>query len=198
MKVGVLALQGAYIEHINLLHSVNVEAIPIRLPSQLALLDALIIPGGESTTISKLLITYNLFEPIIKLANQNFPILGICAGMVLLAKSTYNNDVKTLGVMDIDIKRNAYGRQVNSFEIDLHIPVIGDDVFRGIFIRAPVVNKFGNGIQVLCTLKDQPVAFKQKNLIACSFHPELTNDLRLHRYFIGMAQGDIIAESNNR
>jgi pyridoxal 5'-phosphate synthase pdxT subunit len=198
MKIGVLALQGAFIEHIHLLQSINIEAVPVRLPAELKALDALIIPGGESTTMSKLLIAYHLLEPIKKLVARNFPILGTCAGMVLLAKTAQSNHVQTVAAMDIIIKRNAYGRQVDSFEADLDIPVLGGEPFRGIFIRAPIVDKAESGVRVLCTLNNHPVALQQKKMIVCSFHPELTGDVRLHKYFIDLARGDGIAERNDR
>jgi 5'-phosphate synthase pdxT subunit len=197
MKVGVLALQGAFAEHIKVLQELTTEAVPVLLPSDLNGLNALIIPGGESTTISKLLGEYNLMEPLRNLAMQGFPILGTCAGMVIMSKEIPASNVIPLGIMDIRVQRNAFGRQIDSFEADLNLPVIGDKPFRGIFIRAPVVDNVEAGVEVLCELNSQPVAVKQGKLIACSFHPELTDDTRLHRYVIGIVSGDTDAKGNN-
>jgi 5'-phosphate synthase pdxT subunit len=190
VKIGVLALQGAVTEHIQILSALDTEAVPVRLPSELDGLDALIIPGGESTTISKLLSDYELMEPIRKLAEQGFPIFGTCAGLVLLAKRVFNLEMEPIGVMDIEVKRNAFGRQVDSFEADLKIPALHNGTFRGVFIRAPIIEKAENGVDVLCQLNDKPVAVKQGKLLACAFHPELTDDLRLHRYFLDIVKGD--------
>jgi 5'-phosphate synthase pdxT subunit len=190
VKIGVLALQGAVTEHIQILSALDTEAVPVRLPSELDGLDALIIPGGESTTISKLLSDYELMEPIRKLAEQGFPIFGTCAGLVLLARRVSNLEMETIGVMDIEVKRNAFGRQVDSFEANLEIPALHNGTFRGVFIRAPIIEKAENGVEVLCQLSDKPVAVRQGKLLACAFHPELTDDLRLHRYFLDIVKGD--------
>jgi len=190
VKIGVLALQGAVAEHIAMLSALNAEAIAVRLPSELDGLDALIIPGGESTTISKLLTEYNLLEPIRRLAKMGSPIFGTCAGLVLLAKKAPNLNLETIGVMDIEVKRNAYGRQVDSFETDLKVPALGNGSFRGIFIRAPIIEKANSDIEVLCQLNNRPVAVRQGKLLACAFHPELTDDLRFHRYFLDLITGD--------
>ncbi len=198
MKIGVLALQGAVAEHISMLLALNTEGVPIRLPSELHSLDALVIPGGESTTISKLLSDYHLMEPIRELASQGFPIFGTCAGMILLAKKVPDLDFEPIGAMDIEVKRNAFGRQVDSFEADLTVPALGDGTFHGVFIRAPVIDKAEPGVEILCQLGDNVVAAKQGKMLACAFHPELTDDLRFHRYFLNLATGDALAESNYR
>ena len=190
MKIGVLALQGAVAEHIRALSTLNTEAIPIRLPSELDGLDALVIPGGESTTIAKLLSDYRLMQPIRKLASRGFPIFGTCAGMILLARKVADLDLKPIGAMGIEVTRNAFGRQVDSFEADLNIPALGDGTFHGIFIRAPVIQKANPGVEVLCQLNDNVVAARQGRILACAFHPELTDDLRLHRYFLDLITGD--------
>jgi 5'-phosphate synthase pdxT subunit len=186
VKIGVLALQGAVTEHIGMLSSLNVEAIPVRLPSELDGLDALIIPGGESTTIGKLLSDYGLIEPIRNLANEGFPLLGTCAGLILLAKKVPNLETESIGVMGIEIERNAFGRQVDSFEADLQIPALDNGTFRGIFIRAPIIKGVERDVEILCQLNDKPVAVRQGKLLACAFHPELTDDLRFHRYFLDL------------
>jgi 5'-phosphate synthase pdxT subunit len=191
VKIGVLALQGAVTEHIQMLSAIGVEAVPIRLPSELEGLDALIIPGGESTTISKLLSDYGLMKPIRRLAKKGFPIFGTCAGLVLLAKKVPNLQMESLGVMDIEVERNAFGRQVDSFEADLKIPALHNGTFHGIFIRAPIIEKVERGVEVLCQLNGKPVAVRQRKLLACAFHPELTDDLRLHKYFLDIVTGDV-------
>ncbi|MGB8707225.1 MAG: pyridoxal 5'-phosphate synthase glutaminase subunit PdxT [Dehalococcoidia bacterium] len=190
MKIGVLALQGAVAEHIQMLSILGAEALPVRLPSELNGLDALIIPGGESTTISKLLSDYALMEPIRRLAKNGFPIFGTCAGLVLLAKKVPNLQIESIGVMDIEVERNAFGRQVDSFEADLKIPALHNGTFHGIFIRAPIIEKAERGVEVLCQLNGKPVAVRQGKLLACAFHPELTDDLRLHKYFLDLVTGD--------
>jgi pyridoxal 5'-phosphate synthase pdxT subunit len=190
VKIGVLALQGAVAEHIQMLSALGAEAVPVRLPSELDGLDALIIPGGESTTISKLLSDYGLMEPIRRLAKKGFPIFGTCAGLVLLAKKAPNLQMESIGVMDIEVERNAFGRQVDSFEADLKIPALRNGTFHGIFIRAPIIEKAERGVEVLCQLNGKPVAVRQGKLLACAFHPELTDDLRLHKYFLKLVTGD--------
>ena len=190
MKIGVLALQGAAAEHIQMLSALGAEAVPVRLPSELDGLEALIIPGGESTTISKLLSDYGLMEPIRRLAKRGFPIFGTCAGLVLLAKKAPNLQMESIGVMDIEVQRNAFGRQADSFEADLKIPALHNGTFHGIFIRAPIIEKAERGVEVLCQLNGKPVAVRQGKLLACAFHPELTDDLRLHKYFLKLVTGD--------
>jgi 5'-phosphate synthase pdxT subunit len=190
VKIGVLALQGAVVEHIQTLSALGVQAIPVRLPSDLHGLDALIIPGGESTTISKLLSDYGLIEPIRRLAKKGFPIFGTCAGLILLAKKVPNLQMESLSVMDIEVQRNGFGRQVDSFEADLKIPALYNGTFHGIFIRAPIIEKVEPGVEVLCQLNGKPVAVRQGKLLGCAFHPELTDDPRLHRYFLDIVKGD--------
>jgi 5'-phosphate synthase pdxT subunit len=196
MKVGVLALQGAFAEHIEVLTDLHVEAAAVRLPEDLNGVMALIIPGGESTTISRLLSAYHLREPIKNFINKGLPVLGTCAGMILLAKKITGAEVEPLGVMDIEVTRNAFGRQVNSFETDLPIPVLGDNAFHSVFIRAPVIQKVEPGVEVLCQINNNAVAVKQGKILACAFHPELANDLRFHRYFLNFITGDDIAKGN--
>ncbi len=196
MKVGVLALQGAFAEHAKILENLNVEAALVRLPSDLNGLTAIIIPGGESTTIKKLLSNYGLIEPIKELARKDFPILGTCAGLILLAKKVLDSDLVPLEVLDIEVQRNAYGRQVDSFEAELSFPSLGEKPFHGVFIRAPVIKTVAAGVKTLCRLNGTAAAVKQGNILACTFHPELTNDLRLHRYFLDFILGDALAKGN--
>jgi 5'-phosphate synthase pdxT subunit len=191
-KIGVLALQGDFAEHIALLLRLGAEAYPIRLPRELEGLDGLVIPGGESTTISKLMVEYDFMKPLSRLCNEGFPIMGTCAGMVLLSRKMVDSGVKPLGAMDIEVRRNAFGRQVDSFEADLEIPAIGEPRFHGVFIRAPFIQRAGDGVAVLAQLPDgSGVAARQGNMLALAFHPELTDDLRLHSYFLSMVNGDL-------
>jgi len=189
MKIGILALQGAFLEHSIMLRRLGVQATEVHLPSELNGLDGLIIPGGESTTISRLMIDYGLHQPIKKRASRDFPIFGTCAGMILLAKKANDLPLEPLGVLGIEVQRNAFGRQKDSFETSLSIPAIGEETFPGVFIRAPIVGKVEPGVTILCQLNGgTPVAVKQKKLLACAFHPELTDDLRFHAYFLQMVE----------
>jgi len=186
--VGVLALQGAFIEHIQTLRHLGLEAVEVRLPEQLNGLDALIIPGGESTTIGKLAATYGLLEPLRQFAADK-PVWGTCAGMIMLARDI-GRDQPILGVMDIAVNRNAFGRQVDSFEADLSIAAIGPEPFHAVFIRAPIVSRVEDGVEVLARLDGGPiVAVRQGKALATAFHPELTPDDRLHRYFLADVAG---------
>ena len=188
MKIGVLALQGAFIEHIKALRSLDVEVVEVRKPEQLRNLDGLIIPGGESTTFGKLAVEYGLIEPMRALCDAGKPVWGTCAGMIFLAKEV-GRAQPLLGVMDVQVKRNAFGRQVDSFEIDLDISALEPRApFHAIFIRAPLIERVGNDVEVLAKLEDGTiVAARQGNLVVTSFHPELTNDTRFHKYFLAHA-----------
>ncbi len=187
MKIGVLASQGAFAEHIAILHQLDVEALPVRLPKELSGLDGLIIPGGESTSISKLMRAYHLMNKVRKLAKNGLPIFGTCAGMILLANETSNSGVEPLRLMNIKVKRNAFGRQRESFEAELSIPVLGEKPFPGIFIRAPVIEQVNSQAEIIARLADGTiVAARQGKLLASAFHPELTEDLRFHQYFLSI------------
>jgi 5'-phosphate synthase pdxT subunit len=192
MIVGVLALQGTFIEHISMLRRLGVEAPPIRLPHELDTLDGLIIPGGESTTMLRLMESFGLIQPIREMARDDFPIWGTCAGMVLLAKSVSNYEMETLGLMDMKIRRNAFGSQIDSFEVDLEIPLVGEESFHAVFIRAPIVKEARPSIKILSCLPDSTiVAARQNRLLACAFHPEFTDDLRFHSYFLNMISQEL-------
>lgn len=189
---GVLALQGAFIEHVQILRSLGVEAVEVRLPEQLQGLNGLIIPGGESTTIGKLAVTYGLVDPIRRMAQAGSPLWGTCAGMILLAKNV-GKDQPLIGVMDIAVRRNAFGRQVDSFETDVSIPAldavsVGAECmrpFRAVFIRAPYIENAGKEVEVLASLPDGSiVAARQGKLLVTAFHPELSGDTRFHRFFL--------------
>ena len=188
LKIGVLALQGAFIEHCHILEKLGVDTPEIRLPGQLHALDGLIMPGGESTTILKLMHGYGLFQPLKELISRGFPVWGTCAGMICLAsriKNSQQSSLQPLEVMEITVKRNAFGRQVDSFEIELDMPVLGTQPYHAIFIRAPLIEKVGESVEVLAKLPEGViVAARQGNLLASSFHPELTADARFHQYFI--------------
>ena len=189
-RIGILALQGDFAEHISMLQKLGVEAFPIRLQKQLQDLDSLIIPGGESSTIAKLMQTYNLTEPIQELILHGLPVMGTCAGMIILSKSVAPMNSETMGAINIEVKRNAFGRQIDSFETDLSIPTLGKEPFRAIFIRAPIITKAGPEVDILAQLADGTnVAARQGKVLVCAFHPELTDDTRFHRYFIEVVMG---------
>ncbi|HWR71166.1 MAG TPA: pyridoxal 5'-phosphate synthase glutaminase subunit PdxT [Dehalococcoidia bacterium] len=185
MKIGILALQGAFIEHCQAIERLGGEAVAVRLPGQLHGLDGLIIPGGESTTMSRLMVEYELIQPLKDLAREGLPILGTCAGMILMAKSVPEFTLQTLGLMDITVRRNAFGSQVDSFEADLEMPVLGQPSFHAVFIRAPIIEAADSTVEVLARLPDgAAVAARQGKLLAVAFHPELTPDARFHRFFV--------------
>jgi 5'-phosphate synthase pdxT subunit len=164
-----------------------VEAPPIRLPHELNTLDGLIIPGGESTTMLRLMESFELIQPIREMARDGLSIWGTCAGMVLLSKSISNYEMETLCLMDMKIRRNAFGSQIDSFEVDLEIPSVGEEPFHAVFIRAPIVKEAKPDVKILSCLPDSTiVAARQNRLLACAFHPEFTNDLRFHSYFLNM------------
>jgi len=186
-KVGVLAMQGAFAEHIAILRRLGVEAIPIRVAGELRGLNGLVIPGGESTTIGKLMREYRLTEELKRLIARGFPVWGTCAGMIVLAKEVAGHEQQLLGAMDIRVRRNAFGRQVDSFEVALDVPVLGHPPFPAVFIRAPWIEKAGDGVEVLARLPDgKPVAAREGNLVVTAFHPELTSDPRFHEYFLSI------------
>lgn len=192
--IGVLALQGDFLEHASALKRIGAEAREVRTAEQLRALDGLIIPGGESTTFCRLMEDYHLYEPLRTVVQSGTPVWGTCAGMIVLARNATDLKYRTLEVMDIAVDRNGYGRQVDSFEADLDVPALGDSPFHAIFIRAPVVTGIGEGVEVLATVKhpatgaQTPAAVRQRVLMATSFHPELTPDARFHEYFVDIAR----------
>jgi 5'-phosphate synthase pdxT subunit len=187
--VGVLALQGDFSEHAAILKKLNAEVREVRLPSDLEGIDRLIIPGGESTTITRLMDMYGLLEPLRAFAAHR-PVWGTCAGMIVMAKHATDLDRETLGLMDISVVRNAFGRQVDSFETDLQIDEVAGEPFHAVFIRAPLIKEAGPGVKVLAQIQGQGVvAARQGHLLVTSFHPELTDDLRLHAYFLTFSAG---------
>lgn len=188
MKVGVLALQGAFIEHVNSLKKLGVEPILIKNIDDLKDLEGLILPGGESTAIGKLLVDLDLISPIINLIENGLPIFGTCAGMILLAKHLSNDHRKHLTTMDITVKRNAYGRQNDSFSTEENFKGI-DSKVNMVFIRAPYIESVGPNVEILARVDSNIVAAREKNMLVTSFHPELTSDLKVHKYFLDIIKG---------
>lgn len=190
MKIGVLALQGAVAEHIRMLQKAGAEGIIIKRVEQLADIDGIIIPGGESTTIGRLMREYGFIEALGEFSNQKKPIFGTCAGLIIIAKEIVGQENAHLKLMDMKVARNAFGRQRESFEVDL--PIAGIDAsVRAVFIRAPLIEEVGPEVDVLCTFREQIVAARQGHLLAASFHPELTDDYRLHSYFLDMVKDSV-------
>ncbi len=194
MTVGVLALQGDFREHISMLESIGVRTLEVRTPEELTSVAALVIPGGESTTIGKLAQRYGLIEPIRERSRDGMPMLGTCAGMIFLAQSIVTGHQPQLGVLDAVVERNAFGRQVDSFEADLDVEGFRDPM-RAVFIRAPWIEKVGSSVEVLATVVDpegarHPVLVRQGRILASSFHPELTGDTRLHQMLVDDAASD--------
>lgn len=184
-RVGVLCLQGSFAEHIGKLTELGATAVEVRLSSQLAGLDALVIPGGESTTFLKLIDAFELREPLCHAITGGLPVLATCAGVVVLSIKISSHRMNPLGLLDVDIDRNAFGRQVESFEEDLNIEGIPGPAFRGVFIRAPIIRSCGNGVTVLARLQQGTiVACQQGRILATSFHPEFTSDRRVHDHFL--------------
>ena len=188
MRIGVLSLQGAFREHLNTLASIGVEGVPVRLPADLDGVDALILPGGESTTMRKLIDRWGLRQPILDFASTGAPLFGTCAGMIVLARDIDGGEPPVLPLLDVTVLRNAFGRQLDSFEAELPVPVLGDQPVHGVFIRAPVIERTGPGVDVLARLEDgRIVAVRERNVVATSFHPELAGETRFHRLVAAMA-----------
>lgn len=190
MKIGVLASQGAFREHIEKLRQLGVEAMPVRMPQEFEGLDGLIIPGGESTSIGRLMRDYKLTQAIRDKVRKGMPVFGTCAGMILMAKKSHDASFESLGLMDITVRRNAFGRQRESFETELNVPALGTKPFPGVFIRAPLIEQVNGTVEVLARLADGTiVAAREGKMLALAFHPELTDDLRFHRYFLELLSG---------
>ncbi len=186
--IGVLALQGAFREHATAMEMCGANARQVRRRRDLAGLDALIIPGGESTTIGKLMVSYHMLDEIKDLGAEGLPMFGTCAGLVMLAREVVEGDQPLLGLMDIKVRRNAFGRQVKSFEAPLDIPVLAAVPFPGIFIRAPWIESAGSGVEIIAEHDGHPVAARQDKMLVTAFHPELTADRRLHEFFLEIAK----------
>jgi len=188
MKVGVLALQGAFQEHLDTLASIGVEGVRVREPADLDGVSGLIIPGGESTTMRQLIERWGLHEPILELAARGAPIFGTCAGMIVLADEIAGGEPPILPLLDVTVERNAFGRQLESFESELSVPVLGDTPVHAVFIRAPIIDRTGPGVDILARLEDgRVVAVRERNVLATAFHPELAGETRFHRLLAAMA-----------
>ena len=186
--IGVLAIQGDFLEHRKMLDSISIESREVRTPKELDDLDGLIIPGGESTTIVQLIDIYDMRNTLVEKVHQGLPIWGTCAGMIVLAKSLKDTRPEPLGLMDIEVSRNAFGRQIDSFETDLNISGIDGPPMHAIFIRAPLITKVGKEVEILAEVSEgKPVAVRQGKSFATSFHPELTEDSRMHSMFANIA-----------
>ncbi|MEW9078162.1 pyridoxal 5'-phosphate synthase glutaminase subunit PdxT [Terrisporobacter glycolicus] len=189
MKIGLLAMQGAYEEHMSILKSLNVDTVEIRNKEDLENIDGLIIPGGESTTMGKLIRNLDIYNDLKSKIESGLPVWGTCAGMILLAKSIYKDDTKHLATMDIEVRRNAYGRQLGSFNRKSAIKGVGDDI-QMVFVRAPYIESIGDKVEVLSVVDKNIVAAKEDNMLVTSFHPELTEDNRMHKYFVCMVKNN--------
>jgi pyridoxal 5'-phosphate synthase pdxT subunit len=188
MKIGVLAVQGDFAEHEKALAAIAVEPVEVRLPRHLEGLSGLILPGGESTAMRRLIERWGLREPILELAESGAPFFGTCAGMIVLAREIVGDEEPILPLLDVSVQRNAFGRQLDSFESEVTVPVLGDLPVHGVFIRAPIVERVGPGVDVLATLDDgRIVAVRERNIVATAFHPELAGDTRFHRLVAALA-----------
>jgi 5'-phosphate synthase pdxT subunit len=194
VKIGVLALQGAFREHLRTLDAIGVEGVAVRLPADLQGVAGLILPGGESTTMRQLIDRWQLRDPLLELASSGAPVFGTCAGMIVLAREIAGGEPPILPLLDVTVERNAFGRQLDSFETDLAVPVLGDQPVHGVFIRAPIIHRTGPDVDVLARLDDgarpdagRIVAVRERNIIATAFHPELAGETRFHRLVATMA-----------
>jgi len=188
MKIGVLAMQGDFAEHVRMLEAIGVEPVEVRLPAHLEELSALCLPGGESTTMRKLIDRWELRAPLLEFAATGAPLFGTCAGMIILAKEIADGDEPVLPLLDVTVRRNAFGRQLDSFEGELSVPIVGDSPVHAVFIRAPVIERVGPGVDVLARLDDgRIVAVRERNIVATAFHPELAGEPRFHRLIATMA-----------
>jgi pyridoxal 5'-phosphate synthase pdxT subunit len=185
VKVGVLALQGAVREHVTCLQAPDVEVIVVKKIEQLSELDGLVLPGGESTTMRRLIDKYEFLEPLTAFAASGKPVFGTCAGLILMSKDIVGQNEGHLSLMNMTVERNAFGRQRESFEADLMVTDVGDDV-RAVFIRAPLIKEVGENVEIISKFNDEIVAAREGRFLACSFHPELTDDHRFHQYFVKM------------
>ena len=188
VKIGVLALQGDFLEHLRTLRAIGVEGVEVRLPEDLDGIAGLILPGGESTTMRQLIHRWGLRQPILDLAARGAPLFGTCAGMIVLSRQIVHGEQPVLPLLDVEIRRNAFGRQLESFETELSVPLVGDQPVHAVFIRAPVIEKVGPTVDVLARLDDgRIVAVRERNIVATAFHPEIAGETRFHRLVVTMA-----------
>jgi 5'-phosphate synthase pdxT subunit len=198
-RVGVLALQGDFREHLAVLTKLGAEAVSVRRPDELAGVDGLVIPGGESSVMDKLSRLFGLAEPLKAAIAGGLPVYGTCAGLIMIADTVLDSIAgqQSLGGLDVDVRRNAFGSQLDSFETDIDIPLVGEPAMHAVFIRAPVVERVGEGVTVLASLDDgRVVAVEQGNLLGTSFHPEVTNDYRFHEYFLSKVRAAVVAKAH--
>lgn len=195
ITIGVLALQGDVVEHLHAIRGSGVDAVPVKTLAELERVDALVIPGGESTTVMKLLDRFALADPIVKRAQDGMPLWGTCMGMIVIARDVASSKQPTLDLIDVSVRRNAFGRQNESAEVPLEIPALGEQRFPGIFIRAPWVERAGRGVEILAERDSRPVMVRQENVLATSFHPELTADRRVHEYFTQMVRSALVGKN---
>ncbi len=191
LRVGVLALQGDVAEHIRMVEQAGAQAVPVRYVREMEGLDGLIIPGGESTTVGKLMQRHGFVEEIRRRAQDGLGVFGTCTGLILLAREIEGSEQTRLALMDIVARRNAFGRQVDSFEADIDVPALGSPTVRAVFIRAPFISSVGPEVEALARFEDKIVLARQGRHLACAFHPEVTRDTRLHRYFLDMVSGKV-------
>ncbi len=187
IRIGILALQGDFQKHAEHVRTLGAEVVLVRTPEELDAIDGLIIPGGESTTIGKLLVAYGVAEPLKTRVSAGMPLFGTCAGLILMAREIEGYDQFRLGLLDVTVSRNAYGRQIESFEAEIPVDTPMLNSVHGVFIRAPKIVRLGSDVEVLARYEDDPVMVRQGNLLAASFHPELTDNNEIHRYFLEMA-----------
>lgn len=192
--IGVLALQGDVVEHLGALEESGVQAVPVKSKEDLGRVDGLIIPGGESTTVMKLLDRFDLAGPIVARTREGMPLWGTCMGMIVVARDVTGTQQPTLGLMDISVRRNAFGRQNESAEVSLRIPALGGKDFPAVFIRAPWVERAGRAVEVLAERDGRAVMVRQENMLATSFHPELSGDRRVHEYFIRVVSAALVGK----
>jgi pyridoxal 5'-phosphate synthase pdxT subunit len=188
MKIGVLAVQGAFREHERILKNLGCETVLVKRKEHLEGLEGLVFPGGESTSMGRLMREYDLINPIRDMAQEGVPMFGTCAGMIIMANRITGGEESHLGIMDVEVNRNSFGRQVDSFETDLDMPAVGENPFPAVFIRAPHIREVGKETGVLAKYEDRVVAVQQGNMMATSFHPELTEDNRIHAYFLDLVR----------
>jgi 5'-phosphate synthase pdxT subunit len=195
LTIGVLALQGDVVEHLNAMRSDGIAAVPVKTLSELERVDGLVIPGGESTTVMKLLDRFGLADPIRSRVQNGMPLWGTCMGMIVIARDVADSQQPTLDLIDVSVRRNAFGRQNESAEVPLDIQALGERPFPAIFIRAPWVERAGRGVEILAERDGHAVMVRQENVLATSFHPELTADRRVHEYFTQMVRGALVGKS---
>lgn len=195
--IGVLALQGDVIEHVAAMERAGSETITVKTPADLERVDGLIVPGGESTTVTKLMHRFGLWEPVAQRTRAGMPLWGTCMGMIVVSSGVVGMEQETLGLLDVDVRRNAFGRQNDSAEVQLAIPVLGEPAFPAVFIRAPWIERVGEDVRVLASYRGHGVMVQQDNVLGTSFHPELTGDYRVHQHFLKMVRASHVGKQRS-